>query len=66
MTDADAAVMTAFVRRANPTRTREFFPQDRAFHGLDLTKLSRAHHGFARRCGSAQDLAGGSKILRQI
>jgi len=26
MTDADAAVMTAFVRRANPTRTRGIFP----------------------------------------
>jgi len=26
MTDADAAVMTAFVRRANPARIPEIFP----------------------------------------
>jgi len=26
MTDADAAVMTAFVRRANPARAREILP----------------------------------------
>jgi hypothetical protein len=49
--------------RANPGN---FSREIARFTVLDLIKLSRAHHGFARRYASAQDLAGGSKILRQI
>jgi hypothetical protein len=63
MTDADAAVMTAFVRRANPTRIRGIFPRDHVFYGARsdkiVTRASRLREalrfctGFARSIGNS-------------